>query len=142
MEAKGCAKPAIWKDARRAFYWALRSKLIRSTHIQQILAASPSTTRAEANDLLFTLIPPTTNLKDDRAVAEAFETLDLESTLTELQSDEITRQVTELIRSPNRKAALAGLASAAQSLTEEEKALFQSALLGVSSNPSPGLSQV
>jgi acetyl-CoA carboxylase / biotin carboxylase 1 len=138
MEAKGCAKPAVWKDARKFFYWALRSKLVRSTYIQQILAASPSTSRAEANDLLFSLIAPTTNLSDNRAIAEAFEALDLESTLNELHSDEIARQVTEFIRSPNRKAALAGLVNAAQLLTDDEKAILQSAL-GSASNSSPGL---
>jgi acetyl-CoA carboxylase / biotin carboxylase 1 len=142
MEAKGCAKPTVWKDARRFFYWALRSKLVRSGYIKQILAISPTTSRAEANNLLFSLIPPTTNLKDDRAVAEAFEALDLEPTLTELQSDEITRQVTELITSPNRKAALAGLVDAARSLTEEEKTILQAALLSSSPSHSPGRSRV
>ncbi|KAF9515737.1 hypothetical protein BS47DRAFT_1371957 [Hydnum rufescens UP504] len=124
MEAKGCAKPTVWKDARRFFYWALRSKLVRSGYIKQILAISPTTSR------------------DDRAVAEAFEALDLEPTLTELQSDEITRQVTELIRSPNRKAALAGLVDAARSLTEEEKSILQAALLSSSLSHSPGRSRV
>ncbi|KAF9503548.1 hypothetical protein BS47DRAFT_1402300 [Hydnum rufescens UP504] len=108
-EAKGYAKLTVWRDTWRFFYWALCSKLVRSGYIKQILAISPTTSQAEANNLLFSLIPPTTNLKDDQAVTEAFEVLNLELTLTELQSDEITRQVTELIRSPNQKVALAGL---------------------------------
>lgn len=130
MEAKGCAKPAVWKDARRYFYWALRSKVVQSTSINEILSVSPTTSREEAKELLFSLIPPTTNAKDNRAVAEALEAVDLESTLSQLQSEDVTRQVAEFLQSSNRKAALAGLVTAAQALSDDEKAWLQAALRG------------
>lgn len=138
MEAKGCAKPAVWKDARRFFYWALRRKVILSSHIGAILDASPSLSKDAAKELLFTLLPSTTNIKDNRAMTEALEKLNLDTTVTELREAEITRQVVSFMRSPNRKAALNGLLSAAQSLTDDEKALLRSTLASSSVEHSPG----
>ena len=140
MEAKGCAKPAEWKEARRYFYWALRQKITKSTYLKAITDASPSLSRDDATKLLFSLLPPTLDIKDNRAVAEALEALDLESSLTDLRNGEITRQVSDFMRSPNRKAALAGLLHAAQSLTNEERTLLQAALSASSVDHSPGMS--
>lgn len=140
MEAKGCAKPAEWKEARRYFYWALRQKITKSTYLKAITDASPSLSRDDATKLLFSLLPPTLDIKDNRAVAEALEALDLESSLTDLRNGEITRQVSDFMCSPNRKAALAGLLHAAQSLTNEERALLQAALSTSSVDHSPGMS--
>lgn len=128
MEAKGCAKPAVWKEARRFFYWALRQKVVRSDYAKAIQAASPSITRDDAKNLVLSLLPPTIDIKDNRAVAEALETVDLEETLTELRDAEVSRQVSSFIQSNSRKAALNGLISSAQSLTEEERALLRTAL--------------
>jgi hypothetical protein len=36
METKSCAKPAMWKDAWRYFYWALRARITHSSLLEQI----------------------------------------------------------------------------------------------------------
>ena len=135
MEAKGCAKPAVWKEARRFFYWALRRKIAQLNHIKAIQEVSPAISRSEAKDLLLSLLPATLNPKDNQAITEALERLDIESTLSEIREAEITRKVVSFLESPNRKAALNGLLSAAQSLTDDERALLRSAL--ASSDHSP-----
>lgn len=138
MEAKGCAKPAVWKEARRFFYWALRSKVVKAQHTKAIQEASPSLDKDAAKDLLFSLLPPTINVKDNRAMTEALEALNLQATLKELREADIARQVASFLRSPNRKAALNGLLSAAQSLTNDERALLRSALSSSAVEHSPG----
>jgi hypothetical protein len=136
MEAKGCAKPAVWKEARRLFYWALRRKVAQLNHIKTIQEASPTISRSDAKDLLFSLLPATLDPKNNHAMTQALEKLNIESTLSELREAEIARQITAFIRSPNRKAALNGLLSAAQSLTDDERALFRSAVTSVDHSPS------
>lgn len=138
MEAKGCAKPAVWKEARRFFYWALRYKVVKASHTKALQEASPSLAKDAAQDLLFSLLPPTTNVKDNRAMTEALEALNLETTLNELREAEITRQVVSFMRSPNRKAALNGIVNAAQSLTNDERALLRSLLTPSTAEHSPG----
>lgn len=128
MEAKGCAIPTVWKEARRRFYWALRQKVIRSEYAKAIQDASPTITRDDAKNLVLSLLPATLNIKDHRAVAEALEAHDIEETVTELRDAEVSRQVSSFILSSSRKAALNGLISAAQALTEEERALIRTAL--------------
>lgn len=41
MEAKGCAKPAVWKDARRHFHWAVRGHTVKPAALAQIAEATP-----------------------------------------------------------------------------------------------------
>lgn len=136
MEAKGCAKPAVWKEARRFFYWALRRKVAQLNHIRAIQEASPAISRSDAKDLLFSLLPATLDPKNSHAMTEAIERLDLDPTLSELREAEIARQITAFISSPHRKAALNSLLSAAQSLTDDERTLFRSALASVDHSPS------
>ncbi|KAF8329498.1 acetyl CoA carboxylase [Cantharellus anzutake] len=128
MEAKGCAKPTVWTNARRYFYWALRAKLLRLNFINQIIGASPATTRDEADKILFTLLPPTLNTKDHRAVADALETIRIEPTLVELRSAAIAQQIRDLLTSDNRKATVTGLINVVDSLNDEEKILLQAVL--------------
>lgn len=128
MEAKGCAKPAVWKDSRRFFYWALRRKIAQLKHIKAIQEASPAVSRSDAKDLLFSLLPATLDPKDNLAFTEALERLDVDPTLSEIREAEITRQVASFMRSQNRKAAFNGILSAAQSLTDDERALLRTAL--------------
>lgn len=135
MEAKGCAKPAVWKNARRYFYWALRAKLQRIKFLNQIVAASPGNTPDGANKLLSSLLPPAINAKDHRAVSEALEAIDLEPTLLELRSANVTRQVKDFLSSGNRKAALAGLINVVDSLNDEERVTLQTALSRVGLDP-------
>jgi hypothetical protein len=79
---------------------------VQLNHINAIQEASPTTPRSEAKDLLFSLLPATLNPKDNHAVTEALERLNIESTLSEIQEAEITRRIASLMRSPDRKAAL------------------------------------
>jgi len=106
MEAKGCAKPAVWKEARCFFYWALRQKNSQLKHIKAIQESSPAVSSTDAKGLLFSLLPATLDSKDNLAFTEALERPDIEPTLSEIQEAEITCQVTSFLRSQNRKATL------------------------------------
>ncbi|KAG8990813.1 acetyl-coenzyme-A carboxylase, partial [Tulasnella sp. 427] len=119
MEAKGCAKPAQWKNARRYFYWALRARVARSTALAKIQAASPQLSAEERSDLVDSLIPNVDH-EDRRAIAEALETVDLTPTLSKLKAAQVARQMVDLVLS-DRKAALEGFARSLESLSEDEK---------------------
>lgn len=95
-------------------------------------------TKVAAEELLFSLLPPTTDIKNDHSMTTALEAVSLEASLNELRSAEISRQVASFMQSPNRKAALTGLLSAAQSLTSDERALLRSALSTTAAEHSPG----
>jgi len=136
MEAKGCAKAAEWKDARRYFYWALRAKIARSTSLARIGAASASSTLAERTRLLDSLLPEVES-HDHQALAAALESLDLSSTLAELKAAAVTRQMVELVLS-DRKAALEGFARSIESLSEEEKSRLVKLIQSPSQERSPG----
>ena len=58
MEAKGCAKPCVWKDARRHFYWSLRARLARTAALAQLAEADPELSLAARVRLLVTPDPP------------------------------------------------------------------------------------
>lgn len=120
MEAKGCAKPAEWKNARRYFYWALRARVARSTALARIQAASPQLSSEERSDVVDSLIPGV-DPEDRRAVAEALEAVDLAPTLSKLKAADVARQMVDLVLS-DRKAALEGFARSLESLNEDEKA--------------------
>ena len=81
MEAKGCAKSMIWKNARRYFYWRLRGRLARERAIVQMSKANPYLSYESLTNLLEELLEGST---EPRALAEQLEKLDLESTLTQL----------------------------------------------------------
>jgi hypothetical protein len=49
METKNCAKPAMWKDARRYFYWALRTRITHSNLLEQIEDGNPEMKSEECN---------------------------------------------------------------------------------------------
>jgi len=56
METKSCAKPAMWKYARRYFYWALRARITHSSLLKQIEDGNPETKSEERAMLLDSLI--------------------------------------------------------------------------------------
>ncbi|KAG8215027.1 acetyl-CoA carboxylase [Butyriboletus roseoflavus] len=85
MEAKGCAKPAIWKEARRFFYWALRARVARSEALAQLADSNPEATPELLEKLLDSLVS-TVDRSDNRALANALEELDLTSTLVRLRN--------------------------------------------------------
>jgi len=126
MEAKGCAKPAIWKDARRYFYWALRARIARSGLLDQIEDGNPEMESEERAALLDSLIPDI-DLSDNRALAEVLEQLDITLTLSKLKADHLLSHFAE-VAEEDRKASLDGLVRIIDSLSDGEKMTLQSAI--------------
>ena len=126
MEAKGCAKPAVWKEARRFFYWALRARLARSEALAQLADSNPDATPELLEKLLDSLVS-TVNRTDNRALANALEELDLTSTLVRLRTDYLLQRILEAAQE-DRKASIDGLVRLVDSLTHDERQVLQSAL--------------
>ncbi|EFI27362.1 acetyl CoA carboxylase [Coprinopsis cinerea okayama7 len=126
MEAKGCAKPAVWKNARRYFYWALRAKLARSAALAELAQASPGTTY-EYRARLLSNVAGIDSSSDPRQATEVLENLDLSRTVAELRSDYLVRQMLDLSKE-DRKAAIDGFTRLADTLSEEERASLISVL--------------
>ncbi|KAG8874436.1 acetyl-coenzyme-A carboxylase [Serendipita sp. 405] len=126
MEAKGCAKPVQWKNARRHFHWAVRAQLAISAAVAKLLAASPQMTTEEAKQRVFAQIPQVSQ-QDDRALTEAVEGLDLSDVIAQVTSSHLTQQLMALVHS-HRKVGFAGLVGVVNALTDEEKAAFAVAL--------------
>ena len=137
MEAKGCAKPAVWKDARRHFYWTVRARVARSSALALLEEASPESTPEYRQRLLNSLsfVDKTT---DSRAAAEALEKLDLTATVTQLKSDFLMRRLLDMAQL-DRKAMMASLIRLSDNLSEDDRATLISALQNT--GRSPGKSQ-
>jgi acetyl-CoA carboxylase/biotin carboxylase 1 len=133
MEAKGCAKPAVWKNARRHFYWAVRARIASSAALADIADASPGATYKYRLRLLNSLagIEPTTEY---RVIAEKLEGLDLTQTISQLRADHLARRFIDLTQE-DRKAAMTGLMRLADNLSEEERASLISVLQNASRSP-------
>ena len=126
MEAKGCAKPAVWKNARRLFYWAVRARVARSTAIAQLEEAAPDLTFDYRTRLLDSVaaIESTTEY---RQMAEAIENLDLSATLAQLHADYLLRQMVQLTKD-DRKAAMDSFVRLADTFSDEERAAMATVL--------------
>lgn len=133
MEAKGCAKAAVWKEARRFFYWALRARLARSETLAQLAESNPDATPALLEKLLDSLVS-TVDRSDNRALANALEEIDLSSTLVRLRTDYLLQRFLEVVQQ-DRKASIDGLVRLVDSLSYDERQALQSAL---QNTPSPG----
>ncbi|KAF8500519.1 acetyl CoA carboxylase [Gautieria morchelliformis] len=120
MNAKGCAKPVVWKNSRRHFYWALRARLARSTALAQIQSASPESTLDYRSRLLDSLLVDVES-SDNSDIAVAIEGLALEPTLDQLHKDSITKAMLAFAQK-DRKAALDGILRVADALSDDEKA--------------------
>ena len=132
MEAKGCAKPAVWKEARRHFYWATRARVARSNALGLLTAASPSQSREYLKQLLNDL-SGVDEKSDHRAAAEALENIDLLSTIAQLKGEHIAQQFLG-----DRKSLIDGFVKLADCLSEDEKATVLAALRNTNTNTSPG----
>ncbi|KJA28198.1 hypothetical protein HYPSUDRAFT_129635 [Hypholoma sublateritium FD-334 SS-4] len=126
MEAKGCAKPAVWKNSRRHFYWAVRARVARSSALAQIAEATPEANYEYRSRLLNSLaaIEPVTEY---RQMAEAIEKLDLSQTLAQLKADHLLRQMIQLTKE-DRKAAMDGFLRLAESFSDDERIAIAAAL--------------
>lgn len=69
MEAKGCAKPVVWKKSPRYLYCRTRARLARSNALAQLAAAGPSQPHKYREQLLFEL-SGVNGESDHRTVAE------------------------------------------------------------------------
>ena len=128
MEAKGCAKPMVWKNARRRFYWAVRAKIAWSSAMASLATASPESTVEYRTQLLQTLSEVDAST-DRREAAEKLEALDLTGTLAQLKADHIMRRMLALTNE-DRKATVNGLARLVDNLNDDEKATLVAALQG------------
>lgn len=132
MEAKGCAKPAVWREARRYFYWATRARLARSNALAQLAVAGPSQSRDYREQLLNDL-SGINGKSDHRAVVQALENLDLSSAVAQLKSEHLLQQLLG-----DRKSLVDGLVRLVDGLTQDERVTVLAALKNP--NTSPGLS--
>ncbi|KAF9219763.1 hypothetical protein BS17DRAFT_788749 [Gyrodon lividus] len=134
MEAKGCAKPAVWKGARRFFYWALRARIARSEALNQLTDSNPEATPELLEKLLNSLVS-VADPSDNRVVATALEELDLTSALVKLRTDYLLQRFLDAAQQ-DRKASIDGLVRVVESLSYDERQALQSAL---QNTRSPGL---
>jgi acetyl-CoA carboxylase / biotin carboxylase 1 len=133
MEAKGCAKPMVWKDARRRFYWAVRAKVAWSTALAQLGNASPESSIEYRAGLLESLSE--VNASTDRQLAaEKLESLDLTATTAQLKADHLMRRMLELAQE-DRKATIGGLVRLVDNLDDDEKNTLISALQNSTRSP-------
>lgn len=135
MEAKGCASPMVWKDARRRFYWSVRAKVAWSSAMAQLAEASPDSSIEYRTQLLQRLIG-LEDVTDRRTTAEALEALDLTATVAQLRADHLMRRVLTLAHE-DRKATLDGLVRLVDNLADDEKATLISALQNSGRSPGP-----
>jgi acetyl-CoA carboxylase/biotin carboxylase 1 len=133
MEAKGCAKPVVWKESRRYFYWATRARLARSNALAQFAAAGPSQSREYREQLLNDLSGVSGN-SDHRTTAQALENLDLSSAIAQLKREHVAQQLLG-----DRKSLIDGFVRLVDCLSEDEKATMLAALRNT--NASPGQSK-
>ena len=86
MKAKGCAKPLVWKNARRHFYWAVRACVARSVAIAHLEEVAPDSTFDYRLHLLDSLAAINSTM-EYRQMAEVIEKLYLSPTLAQLNAD-------------------------------------------------------
>jgi acetyl-CoA carboxylase/biotin carboxylase 1 len=137
MEAKGCAKSAVWKDARRYFYWALRARLAKSNALKAFAEASPDMDLDDRTALLEHLTSIDEE-SDNRSAATTLESFDLAPTITKLKAEHLMRRMVDMAHQ-DRKATISGLVRFVDNLSEDEKASLRAALQG--SPRSPGVYQ-
>ncbi|KAF9531776.1 acetyl CoA carboxylase [Crepidotus variabilis] len=126
MEAKGCAKPTVWKNARRHFYWAVRARVAQTSALAELAEANPDSTHEERSHTLNTLagLQPTSGY---RQIAETVEKLDISKTTSQLKADHLLRQLIDLTKD-DRKVALDGFSRLVETFSDEEKAALVSVL--------------
>jgi acetyl-CoA carboxylase/biotin carboxylase 1 len=130
MEAKGCAKPMVWQDSRRRFYWAVRARVARSRALARLAEAKPSSTHEYRSSLLDSLACIDA-AAENRTIAESLEQLDISKTLTQLKVDHLWHSLLEMINQ-DRKATVDNLLNFVDELSEEEKGRLGSALQSTS----------
>ncbi|KAG5353807.1 hypothetical protein C0989_001924 [Termitomyces sp. Mn162] len=111
------AKPTIWENARRHFYWAVRARIAKSAALVDIAEASPNSTvecRIQSLDSLVQI----DSKPEYRKIAEALEKLDLSDYYT-TQSWSFLAPSIELNKE-DRKVTMDGLVRLVDHLTSEK----------------------
>ncbi len=120
MEAKGCARPADWPEARRYFYWRLRRRLNEKHMLAKLASANPTLTSIERKEMLEELVQA--DPKSDAAVAQWIEAhADVVTTFAaELKTHFVAEKIMEYAET-DREGTLAGFQRIMESLSEEER---------------------
>lgn len=126
MEAKGCAKPTVWKNARRHFYWALRARVAQLSALKELEDASPDSTPEQRLNILNSLASLDSSASH-RQIAETLEKVDVSQSAAQLKADHLLRQLIELTNE-DRKTALESFSRLADTLSDEEKSALVSVL--------------
>lgn len=126
MEAKGCAKPAVWKNARRHFYWAVRARIAQSFAMARLAAADPDAS-FEYRSRLINSLTGIEAITDHRRAVEALEKLDISQTVAQLKADYLLRQLIQSTKD-SRKAAIDSFTRLIEKFSDEEKATLLTAL--------------
>ena len=119
MEAKGCAKPVVWKNSRRHFYWAVRARIAKSSVLANLAEAAPDTSFDYRSQLLYSLAG-IERTADYRRTAEVLEKLDISQTLAQLKADRLLSQLIQLTKD-DRKATLDSFTRLVENFSNEEK---------------------
>jgi acetyl-CoA carboxylase/biotin carboxylase 1 len=133
MEAKGCAKPAVWKNARRSFYWAVRARIAQSSALAKLAEAKPDAT-FEFRSKLLNSLSSLGSTTDHRMIAKTLEQLDMTKIVAKLKADSLARSLLNVVNE-DRKAAMDGLMCLVENLNGEERARLQAALQNVTHTP-------
>lgn len=126
MEAKGCAKPMEWTNARRYFYWAVRGRVARSSALGKLAEANPSLTYDQRRELLEELLSLDSGASP-QAVAKAYEAVDLKQTISKLKSEYLLGKL-QALAEEDKRATVEGLTRLVSGLGEDVKSALLSAL--------------
>jgi acetyl-CoA carboxylase/biotin carboxylase 1 len=121
MEAKGCARPADWPEARRYFYWRLRRRLNEHHMLSKIATAHPELSAMERKEFLSEIVQ--TEDDSDQAVAQFIEANAhlVTEEAARLRSDYVADKILGFAET-DRDGLLQGFSRIMESLSEEERA--------------------
>lgn len=115
-----------WANARRHFYWAVRSRVARSSALCKLAEADPSLTYDQRREILedsLSLDPRAS----PQAIAEAYEAVDLKQTVSKLKSEHLLGKLLALAEE-DKQTTVDGLTRLISGLGEDTKSALLSAL--------------
>lgn len=132
MEAKGCARRAVWKESRRFFYWRLRRRLNEENILSRYATANPDLSLQDRRTLIANLVE--CDLSSDREVAEWIEQNGpaVSAAIAAVRSAYVSSRIVSFAET-EKDGALQGLLAVLSTLSEEDKqALVQNLGLNTS----------
>lgn len=120
MEAKGCARAAEWREARRYFYWRLRRRINEAHMLNKLATSHPVLTAAERVDVLSQLVEA--DPESDQAVATWIESHanSVTAYAAQLKAQYISDKIMEFAET-DKEGTLAGFARIMETLSEEDR---------------------